>query len=544
MKKVYLLMSLAFASMMAVGCMKEDETEGSVDKLNQLILKNVSFGSDTKMHLDPGTYDRLLYDNNDVIYVNGTPFTLSRGANDDHWTASGTQVDNDNGYFNIFYSDGTLSSLEQNNHTTGRFDISGMVSSYGSTPNNPTSGIILAGQTTNNVVTLMPCCAIIRLDTTNTNFDYIQIGFEYNSTGGSIGNNKVVKKGVINASNGSITTSLGPTGHLVSVGEGGVGDFLQMKYSTDGEFYYVGVPLLGTSISTKLYIHAVTNSNEDIQQETSNYVTIEKGKVYSIKLSPAGGYLQSFDDNGAMAHGRFTINSSGNTVKFSRGILQYKANPSRWFFAESQYQSQITNNASISSTTGTPIDLFGWGANGYGYNNPPYYTSTTASNYYNGHLTGNYNWGVNTIYTTPNGGTASHSWRSLTKDEWEYLLNTRTGHSSKWGMGTVENKNGMILLPDTWNAPNQCPAFVAGAGEGYSTNQYDADEWEYMERAGAVFLPITGWRRSTDVMGTSGGYYWTSSACYSLSFNSGGFSITENTNNRWRGYAVRLVTED
>lgn len=541
MKKVYFLMSLALASLMAVGCMKEDEAEGSVDNLNQLILKNVSFLGDTKMHLDPSTYDRLLYDNNDEIYVNGTPFTLSRGEGDNPWIATGSQVSNDNGFFNIFYSDGELSNLDQNNHTTGRFDISGMVSSYGSTPGNPSSGIVLAGQTSNNVVTLIPCCAIIRLDTTNTNFDYIQIGFEYNRPG-NIGNNKVVKRGIINAADGRITQSLA---HMQPVSNG-TGDFLQMKYSAEGQFYYVGVPLLGTDISTKLYIHAVTNSAENIQQETSNYVTIEKGKVYSIKLSPSGGYIQSFDDNGAMAHGVFTISNSGNTVKFSRGILQYKANIGRWFFAENQYQSMVGANASISSSNSDPIDLYGWGANGYGSNNYPYYTSSNPSDYYNGDLTGNYNWGINQIHTTVNGSVSAYSWRSLTKDEWLYLLNSRNGHSDKWGMGMIEGTNGIILLPDSWVAPSidHCPAFVAGAGNGYSTNEYDADEWEYMEKAGAVFLPKTGWRNAKRVFSQGDGFYWTSSACYSLSFDGSGFSVTENTSNRWRGYAVRLVKDN
>lgn len=548
MKKVYLLMTLALASLMAVGCMKDNEEEGSVDKLSNLILKNVSFGSPTKMHLDPQTYNRLLYDVNDKICVNGNEFTLTKvtDAQGEHWTANGSETQNINDYFYIHYSDGIMNNFSTDGKTCF-FNIINQVANYSSNSytirDNPSSGIVLAGKTNNRVVTLKPCCAIIRLDTTNV-FDNVLVGFDYNTHSS---NNKVVKFGIIDADEGEISTSYSELTKVSSAG----GEFLQMKYSSDGGFYYVGVPLLGDSINTKIHFIAF-NSNGTIKQITENYVGIKKGVVYSVKLKN-GDYVSTFDEEGALAHGVFTINDNGGKVKFSRGLLQYRVLNNRWQFAENQYTSMREANAYIGESNQMPIDLFGWATSGKHSSSTAYSplsTSTNNSDYYNGDMTGNYDWGSNQIYVSTSHQSA-YNWRTLTQSEWNHLLNRSNG--SKWALATVNNISGVILLPDNFTRPTNL-SFVPGGANGYSTNTYAGDNWEYMEQAGAVFMPCTGYRSGSSIFNYQGntimGCYWASTSYpysgilgYYIQFAANSTILNANSlGPKSNGYAVRLVT--
>ena len=71
------------------------------------------------------------------------------------------------------------------------------------------------------------------------------------------------------------------------------------------------------------------------------------------------------------------------------------------------------------------------------------------------------------------------------------------------------------------------------------------DEWDKMENAGAVFLPLTGSRLGTNVTGvTSEGDYWSVTAnsnlnCKALKFTS--TSVGMANVGRQKGCSVRLV---
>ena len=131
----------------------------------------------------------------------------------------------------------------------------------------------------------------------------------------------------------------------------------------------------------------------------------------------------------------FTINSNGDCVYFSQGNLQYQASTNTWQFAGHQWDYVGDANQNISQTNGGWIDLFGWGTSGYNHGAnayQPWSTSTEYSDYYaygayTNNLynqTGQADWGYNAI---SNGGNAENSgWRTLTRQEWEYVFNTRT----------------------------------------------------------------------------------------------------------------------
>ena len=93
-----------------------------------------------------------------------------------------------------------------------------------------------------------------------------------------------------------------------------------------------------------------------------------------------------------------------------------------------------------------------------------------------------------------------HEERVLTYAEWHYLIVTRDeGKEQKDALGTVDGKNGLILLPDDWVQPNDIPVFQpVTEGAHYDLNIYDAEQWEKMEDAGAIFLPCQGYGYDDD----------------------------------------------
>ena len=279
------------------------------------------------------------------------------------------------------------------------------------------------------------------------------------------------------------------------------------------------------------------------------------------------------DLNGYIWRLNFQLNppaefSVSNTKKiyFSQGNLQYQASTGTWRFAENQWDfvGDATNgtvyengvkcdNTSISATYEGWIDLFGWGTSGWnsGANAyQPYSTNYEYSDYYPGgdstnSLTGDYanaDWGIYNAIS--NGGNQAGMWRTLTISEWDYLINTRTDAVSKKGFASVNNVNGLILLPDDWTLPAGVTFTV---NDNFAQNTYSADDWAKMESNGAVFLPAVGDREVT-YMSNIGriGNYWSSSVneeyvrCLSIR---GSYAGTDDRFRRHFGRPVRLVKD-
>lgn len=249
--------------------------------------------------------------------------------------------------------------------------------------------------------------------------------------------------------------------------------------------------------------------------------------------------------NGALTKGAFTI-AQGKQVYFSQGNLQYQASTNTWRFAENQWDIIGEANENISETYDGWIDLFGWGTSGYNGKNP-YMTSENYEDYGDGEndIAGtNYDWGV--YNKISNGGNKAGMWRTLTEEEWDYLIDRRPHCNDLYSRGCVDGIDGLILLPDDWVLPDG--SSFTPYGEEYKTNDYTIKEWVKMETNGAVFLPAAGERYWTGVdfyIFGSLGYYWSSSAFGScdagyLEFNS---SYYVSTDSRYRdnGFSVRLV---
>ena len=102
-------------------------------------------------------------------------------------------------------------------------------------------------------------------------------------------------------------------------------------------------------------------------------------------------------------------------------------------------------------------------------------------------------------------------WRTLSMDEWTYLLSKRPRARRLYALAFVDGHYGLLLLPDNW----RCPKGVyvkPGPKEDY-INRYNLEKWALLEAAGAVFLPCETQREGTEVRGSDNlCHYWTASA--------------------------------
>ncbi len=275
----------------------------------------------------------------------------------------------------------------------------------------------------------------------------------------------------------------------------------------------------------------------------------------------------------------FSVNAAGKQVYFSSGNLQcagLTGGDTVWSFAE--YQMDIVGESNVSgSALADRIDLFGWSAAGEKNMVPWGIGSSTSFADYSGDFV---DWGQNTI-----GDADPNTYRTLTTDEWYFLIHSRAKAAKRMGVGSIliTNSgwavNGLILLPDYLNpinnfktgfvpnpdypsddddedAPDETPS-LCSVGE-YSSNQkFTLTQWHKLESYGAVFLPLSLYRfgetpvdNSTDKGLIS--RYWSSTSNEANSPNGKYYAncldftaCDASIQGAWRfwGYAVRLVRD-
>lgn len=272
-------------------------------------------------------------------------------------------------------------------------------------------------------------------------------------------------------------------------------------------------------------------------------------------------------------NGLFTINANGDQVYFSQGNLQYQASTNTWRFAEKQwdfvgdgtygtvYENGVKcNNELISSTYDGWIDMFGWGTSGYNHGATcfqPWSISEESSDYYaygspTSHLyeqSGKADWGYNAI---SNGGNQENLWRSLSNDEWDYLLNTRnTTAGIRFAKAYLNGVAGLLIMPDNWDGSFYGLSSTNDAIASYSSNSISLYDWnDILQPAGVVFLPASGSRKGTVVFQEriDWGMYWTASylnewMAYPVSFDEYHLDPPNGFDDRINGQTVRLVQD-
>ena len=292
---------------------------------------------------------------------------------------------------------------------------------------------------------------------------------------------------------------------------------------------------------------------------TTDYTKSLTGKTYaagngysvSWRMTAASSVLEGAIDS------KFTINSIGTQVYFSKGNLQatYDGTDWTWAFATNQwdYIGDAAGNTSINgdgtvSASNVTVDLFGWvgasnttwtGAAQYGISN-----STTINS------TDTYGNVATEALKSDWGNTIGSGWRTLTSAEWTYLFDSSTTTSGvRYAKATVNGVSGVILLPDDWSTSYYSLTSTNTTNVNYTTNSITSSDWtNSLEAHGAVFLPAAGYRDQASVYSAgSSGYYRSSSpynvdGAYSVSFSSHGLYPADG-NIRSDGNSVRLVHE-
>ena len=316
---------------------------------------------------------------------------------------------------------------------------------------------------------------------------------------------------------------------------------------------------------------------EDIvpEEDRGDDITLEGRSAFSVNVSVEDVF--DFDEYGnidvnlpppGIIKSKFTVNSDGDQVYFSQGMLQYIGSAGNgdaaagnsgayWKFADNQLQ-RLANNGQYSTKVKQDRDLFSWGTSGYNhgavsyqpwardgqYDNANYYAygdKTLNLNDGNGQA----DWGYNAIR---NGGDKENiGWRSLTYTECSYIFYTRSTPSGvRFVKAQINGINGLLLLPDDWSTEYYTLNYPNQGNKNYNVNVISLDNWNNaVEPHGAVFLPVTGLLTGTSMA------YATTTGCYRLATHSTdgySYSIRINTANgdiqslvRSQGHSVRLV---
>lgn len=382
------------------------------------------------------------------------------------------------------------------------------------------------------------------------------------------------------------------TGEIVGKDKG----FISVGTNNEKGFY-VSLIGSGTTGSTTLYFDSNSKSGSIVFSDG-----IKENVFYSDELNSEYTPLSieaamSLPDD--VLPGLFSV-SPTKKVRFSKGNLKYSRtslnddwSTGTWGFMEHQYDYVERNNwVGYQFVPENAIDedyankseegLFGWGCTGsrdveHGENQGYYMPNSTSygglytvealtANAAKYGPTGSFNLSV--INHSDWGYCVNHdessSWRVLTISEWLYLLGMSTDRRSASTVSGVANARftrakvndtyGLVILPDEYEHPADVAELTAGfvnyQGEDASFSDSNVDvisvqDWDKMETAGAVFLPVAGMRDEGDVFSVQdGGYYWSctnvgASSAYAFNFDAG--FMTKIVQMRYEGFAVRLV---
>ena len=513
-KKIHITMIVGYMAgiVMLASCMRE---YGTVT-----LGVNIDNSKDTKVYVE----DRIpCWHNNDLIRVNNQTCTTSAALGS---SAQITDVVESNHYRAIYPADivgnvniSNSSSIAVNLPREQQYEVD----SHG----DQKVKVPMGAYSSNESLTFHNLCSLIKVVVSNRMFDsFILERITVTANSAYLSGQGIAS--VTGNLNDVISLTSSSSNHDVSLVFPAANRPIIDRGDRDTYIYYIVVPeFVEDEVTITLYSQGECASFEKRE-------SLQHNGMAQVSLT-----VERWDgDVEGELQGLFSV-SATKQVRFSQGNLQYQANTNTWRFAERQWDYVGTqtadlgghfggtvsgsDNCNVSSTYSGWIDLFGWGTSSWSSNAvcyQPWSTSTTYSDYYpNGYspsgLTGTYveaDWAWHNAIS--NGGNATHLWRTLTTDEWGYLLVTRPNARVKRGTGNIEGVNGLILLPDSWTLPSGC-SFRAGSST-WTDNSYSMFQWAQMEANGAVFLPAAGFRWGTGVhdVGYSGCYWSSTSSAY------------------------------
>lgn len=538
------IIAAAIGIFMAVGCKKESEG----------ITLGASIANDdnlTKVHLSSS--DQPLWDNGDPVWVNGddtrTISDITDGTN-----AKIKGVTTSSSYLAIYPADmaaGTASNASivirpDQTYESGKIKFP------------------MVAYSNNKHLFFYNLCSLVKVSVSNNLSNNTSITLKKISVRSSV--NLLCGTMALTVNNNGTVTAGTPTnggkeveldlGSGVSVANG----------NTSQDFYIAVAPFASeknititiTTTDNKIFsrtrtisslaINTIASANLNLAS-TDKLDPIGAATVGTLKVISAPGNLQyknptwEFGEFRFAAHQYDFIGSSSvtGTVSGSDNIIYAKANTSHTF---------ATNN---NGTGDKWIDLFGWGTSGANnwasggeantersghYVRLGCYANTTNSNYGPNYSSSNdasiantvYDWGVNGSHYLGTG------WRTLTADEWDFLMKTRSASSlngtddARFACVTLhigdKDIKGTLIFPDHlhWPIGVPYPTTINAANTAFSPT-YTSSQWDLLEAEGVWFLPAAGYRSGTNTFSNiqTNGYYWTTAGGFSSS--SGGPSV-------------------
>ncbi|MBQ0119000.1 MAG: hypothetical protein KBS42_04495 [Bacteroidales bacterium] len=220
----------------------------------------------------------------------------------------------------------------------------------------------------------------------------------------------------------------------------------------------------------------------------------------------------------------FTVDAKGTRVLFAPGNLQYQASTGTWRFAAHQYDyignapgNSVTDNA-VRDTQSVWIDLLVWGQTGYESTDPSQIYTTSNTSYkpdgpaFKANIANTgYDWGVYCNIWYNEEKISKGTYRTLTEDEWKYLLNNRKHRSD----GTTPLYTRRVYVYLNGNTKDKTTPGNEREGVLFYPDDYEESlvaenakitltEWNALERQGVVFLPRCGCRNgSASAVGTT-----------------------------------------
>ncbi|MBO7624678.1 MAG: hypothetical protein J6S82_05145 [Bacteroidales bacterium] len=422
----------------------------------------------------------------------------------------------------------------------------------------------------NNTLHFKNLCALLKVTVRTLDaFDAIHVTMSGQRLWGSgkISGSKVVMDGSSTTDRETVVLTL-PAGH---------------RGSPAGEAFYIMIPEVVLSGCT------VT-------------VSIKNGNNPPVKTFSRTGVSATLAYNCIHTLGNFTFNapafsvSDSKRVVFAPGNLQFQASGcvqenhlnggnlvgGTWRFAEHQWDcigdtpgnsipGNNNANLAIRRTQSAWIDYFCWGTSGWNSGATlwtPFRTGKDGSNYYPGgsssnDLTGLYDradWGVfNKIYNPSTKVVdPAGTWYTPSKEDWVYILDTRTTPSGKrFAMAQVGGVNGMLIFPDNWDATWHQTSNDNNYTASYASNTMTVETFQQqLESKGVVFLPAAGnqaaLHNESPISGIAevgvSGSYWSSThssgkTAYGLYFTARGYGSVgpSCSHDRGHGRSVRLV---
>ena len=295
-----------------------------------------------------------------------------------------------------------------------------------------------------------------------------------------------------------------------------------VEMGKSAKYFYIALPA-GEYYGDEITLTFTdSGSNAQCVMKSTVFPDIARNTVGRITLS---GSFKDKVPTGALP-GKFTVDADGKQVFFSKGNLQatyHSATGSySWGFAANQYDivGNAPGNTTIGEgqTDGAVVSLFGWSSPATYYGIA---TSTSRDEYPGDFI----DWG--TAYCNSSAISPEDTWRTLSKNEWDYLL-----QHNKHGWATVNGMGGLVIAPDGFEGS------INSIYEPYHLSTYSL-----------VFLPAESSRIGLGVnsgVGQFGHYYSgtrvTGYSAFSLYFYNG-YARCGNFENRHIGCSVRLVTD-